>query len=146
MFSQKFIFIFIFEYPLRIISELIKILVDIYEISNYTDVHDVDENLRTIVNPGGDWILGGMVGIMFREMRYDFTAVHATAASVRRHWKTIKYYTDQHNVDEDLAAISVLGGSRSAGILAGVTYRQMTDIPTSVSNIVASLKNIGHSR
>ena len=51
----------------------------------YTDVHDVDENLRTIVNPGGDWILGGMVGIMFREMRYDFTAVHATAASVRRH-------------------------------------------------------------
>ena len=47
----------------------------------YTDVHDVDENLRTIVNPGGDWILGSMVGIMFREMRYDFTAVHATAAS-----------------------------------------------------------------
>ena len=54
-------------------------------IKYYTDVHDVDENLRTIVNPGGDWILGGMVGIMFREMRYDFTAVHATAASVRRH-------------------------------------------------------------
>ena len=84
MFSQKFIFIFIFEYPLRIISELIKILVDTL-IKYYTDVHDVDENLRTIVNPGGDWILGGMVGIMFREMRYDFTAVHATAASVRRH-------------------------------------------------------------
>ena len=50
-------------------------------------MHDVDENLRTIVNPGGDWILGSMVGIMFREMRYDSTSVHATAASMCRHLK-----------------------------------------------------------
>ena len=54
MFSQKFIFIFIFEYPLRIISELIKILVDTL-IIYYTDFHDVDEEMVSIAKRGGYW-------------------------------------------------------------------------------------------
>ena len=88
MFSQKFIFIFIFEYPLRIISELIKILVD----------------------------------------------------------TLIKYYTDGHNVDEDLTTIAHYGGEWIASSGAGVTERDMWDSPSTVSDHVASLKNIGHSR
>lgn len=69
MFSQKFIFIFIFEYPLRIISELIKILVDTL-IECYTDVHDVDEDLRTISNYGGLWHWERNAGVMSREVSF----------------------------------------------------------------------------
>ena len=54
MFSQKSIFIFIFEYPLRIISELIKILVDTL-IIYYTDWHGVDEDMVSIGQAGGGW-------------------------------------------------------------------------------------------
>ena len=88
MFSQKFIFIFIFEYPLRIISELIKILVD----------------------------------------------------------TLIKYYTDEHNVDEDLVSIMLQGGWWGFGNMVGVVNRNMNDSPTVIFDVVASLKNIGHSR
>ena len=65
MFSQKFIFIFIFEYPLRIISELIKILVDML-IKCYTDKHDVDEDLKTIATHGANWSSSTMAGIALR--------------------------------------------------------------------------------
>ena len=67
MFSQKFIFIFIFEYPLRIISELIKILVDTL-IEYYTDWHGVDEDQTSINKYGGCWHWGDWVGVMYRDI------------------------------------------------------------------------------
>ena len=67
MFSQKIIFIFIFEYPLRIISELIKILVDTL-INYYTDGHDVDEDMRSILAQGGMWTEGSATGVTDRTM------------------------------------------------------------------------------
>ena len=67
MFSQKFIFIFIFEYPLRIISELIKILVDIL-IKYYTDWHDVDEDKATITRYGDFWGFENSAGVAYRTM------------------------------------------------------------------------------
>ena len=33
---------------------------------NYTDYHDVDENLRTISNYGGDWPAGNSAGVALR--------------------------------------------------------------------------------
>ena len=65
MFSQKFIFIFIFEYPLRIISELIKISVDTL-IEYYTDEHNVDEDRVTITSQGGRWCELSTVGVSDR--------------------------------------------------------------------------------
>ena len=70
MFSQKFIFIFIFEYPLRIISELIKILVDML-IIYYTDGHDVDEDAKTISRDGGYWAHNSLAGIAHQDMRFN---------------------------------------------------------------------------
>lgn len=70
MFSQKIIFIFIFEYPLRIISELIKIQVDIL-IKYYTDQHDVDEDNLTAVHYGGNPPRENGVGVMMRDMFND---------------------------------------------------------------------------
>ena len=67
MFSQKFIFIFIFEYPLRIISELIKILVGTL-IKYYTDGFDVDEDVVSISKCDGKWDNGDWAGIASRYM------------------------------------------------------------------------------
>lgn len=69
MFSQKSIFIFIFECPLRIISELIKIQVDIL-IKYYTDGFDVDEDVVSISKCDGKWDNDDWVGITFRDL-YD---------------------------------------------------------------------------
>ena len=80
MFSQKFIFIFIFEYPLRIISELIKILVDTL-IEYYTDDHDVDEDRMAIPIYGGKWYEGTAPGITHRNMNDTLTTTHDGVAS-----------------------------------------------------------------
>ena len=82
MFSQKFIFIFIFEYPLRIISELIKILVDTL-IKYYTDVHDVDEETRATARCGGNWVNEVYVGIMRRDMQHNSTDYYDYVASLK---------------------------------------------------------------
>ena len=80
MFSQKFIFIFIFEYPLRIISELIKILVDTL-IEYYTDMHDVDENALSI-SRGGGWLShGSFAGVAHRDMYHSPSYVSDYVAS-----------------------------------------------------------------
>lgn len=36
--------------------------------SNYTDMHEVDEDLRTIANYGGRWYHESRAGITLREM------------------------------------------------------------------------------
>ena len=80
MFSQKFIFIFIFEYPLRIISELIKILVDTL-IEYYTDMHDVDENALSISRGGGWFSHGSFAGVAHRDMYHSPSYVSDYVAS-----------------------------------------------------------------
>ena len=49
----------------------------------------------------------------------------------------LKYYTDHHDVDEDMRAITVQGGDRGDDIRVGVTRRTMNDAPTDVSGDVA---------
>ena len=49
-----------------------------------------------------------------------------------------KYYTDFHNVDEDVNAISVYGGYWIEGELVGVTDRNMCDSSTTSVPHVAS--------
>ena len=48
------------------------------------------------------------------------------------------YYTDIHNVDEDLRAITDQGGEWLAGNTSGIMDRFMTDSPTVSGDWVAS--------
>lgn len=49
----------------------------------------------------------------------------------------LKYYTDLHDVDEDLKTITAHGGDRSDDIRVGAARRTMNDTPTSASVNVA---------
>ena len=49
-------------------------------ITYYTDVHDVDEDLRTIKYLGGGWSDGEVVGITLTDLRFD-SIVHGAVAS-----------------------------------------------------------------
>jgi hypothetical protein len=48
------------------------------------------------------------------------------------------YYTDMHDVDEDLRTRIIYGGYWINSISAGVTYRHIADSPSLTSNHVAS--------
>lgn len=45
----------------------------------------------------------------------------------------LKYYTDLHDVDEDMKAITAHGGDRSDDIWVGAARRTVNDTPTSAS-------------
>ena len=68
--------------PLRIISELIKIQVDIL-IKYYADFHDVDEDGLTICDQGGSYIYGSKVGITLRNPFDAPTVTFGTVASLK---------------------------------------------------------------
>lgn len=51
-----------------------------------------------------------------------------------------KYYTDEHNVNEDITTITSYGGLWDWASGAGIIMRFMTGTPSSASN-VASRKN-----
>ena len=54
----------------------------------------------------------------------------------------LKYYTDYHDVDEDLRTISICSGCWNTGSRIGVTYRSMNDLPTAaIDGRVASSIN-----
>ena len=53
------------------------------KIFNYTDYHDVDEDVRVIINHGCDCYQGSRAGIVYREMRYDFTMLGDWVASLK---------------------------------------------------------------
>jgi hypothetical protein len=49
----------------------------------------------------------------------------------------LKYYTDGHDVDEDLRTIVSQSGRWENGTSAGVTCRSINAIPSYISNVVA---------
>ena len=55
------------------------------------------------------------------------------------------YYTDEHNVDEDLRTISNYGDAWAMGNWAGVTRRTMNDSPTTTLDDVASRQKINRT-
>lgn len=65
----------------------------------------------------------------------------SNVASMRRHPKLIKYYTDVHDVDEDTMTISVYNGTWISESGAGVAQRYVNNIHTEFDIFVASLKN-----
>lgn len=53
-------------------------------------MHDVDEDVRTIVNYGGRWNGNSGAGTAYRDMRYSPTSIFDTVASNQ------KIYTNEH--------------------------------------------------
>ena len=62
----------------------------VYLVINYTDYHDVDEDLRTLLEQGGRWTNGGMAGITRREMYESSTNTLDIVASVCQHSRIIR--------------------------------------------------------
>ena len=103
----------------------------------YTDWHEVDEDLRTICKCGGRWGAESSEGVTYRQMDSNSTHTSDIVASMRRHWKLIKYYTDRHDVDEDETSISLLGGNWAEST-TGIMCRGMNNLLFTLGLSVAS--------
>ena len=101
--------------------------------------------MRTSIDQGGSWGYGwsngSAPGVFLRGMMNSFNIAGPTVASVCRHPKLIKYYTDWHDVDEDLRTMFLRGGYWEMIDKVGVTQQNMYDTPDRVYASVASLKN-----
>ena len=53
--------------------------------SNYTDVHDVDEDSGTITSQGGRWGYGTAAGVTTRDVYYTTAAIDDVVASKNNH-------------------------------------------------------------
>ena len=79
-----------------------------------------------------------LAGIALRHQAYTPTASGGDAASRRRHLKMFIYYTDEHDVDENMVTIMNQSGMWLNGSMVGITIRTMNDTPTSSPDYVAS--------
>ena len=100
-------------------------------------MHDVDEDLRTIPSQGGRWSGNVAAGTARREMN-DSPSYSGNVASRCRHPKLIKYYTDHHNVDEDMMTITSYSGDSGNAVFSGIFARGSDNAPTEAWDIVAS--------
>lgn len=106
----------------------------------YTDWHDVDENAITVSSQIGAWGDESRAGLTARNIGNDwFTAVSFVASSVDI--REIHSYTDQHDVDENMTAVTSWGGMWSLGVHTGVMYRNVSASLNSVYPHVASKYN-----
>ena len=94
----------------------------------------------TIFDHSGHWSYNNAVGITIRHMHDPTDCTYPWVASICRHPKLIKYYTDEHDVDEDLRTIASCNGNWPNENLAGVTFRHMNDIHINTYNFVASVQ------
>jgi len=79
-------------------------------------------------------------GIMYREQDIPITATWDHVASRCRYPKLIKYYTDIHDVDEDVIITMEQSGHWGWGTAPGIVCRYMANTPFYADNTVASLK------
>ena len=113
------------------------------KIHSYTDWHDVDENMMTVVKHGGSRNDNNAVGIAWRNLYHYSTDIFDAVASSNMK-KMIIYYTDGHEVDEDMMTICTYNGWYNAGSWVGITLRYMVDTPTLASSDVALYVNINY--
>ena len=112
--------------------------VGIYEISNYADYHDVDEDTRTIMTQCGDWPASIWAGIIRQAMVNAPTEAWNNVASSNIQ---ISKYTDHHDVDEELKTFVRQGGQWPEGSLEGITYRYIFNSSSYAADDVALMKN-----
>lgn len=104
----------------------------------HTDGHNVDEDKMTVNNHGGAWSYKDTAGVILRYMNDSPTDSYNHVASTCRHPKLVIYYTDEHNVDEDLQAIPMQGAEWAAGRFAGMFKQNLYLNNTHTSVAVAS--------
>ena len=126
------LYILIIRYPaLSVdISKLIKY---------YTDRHDVDEDMTAIVNYGGGRTHGTNGGVTCRSADNPPDLLDFVASSDIS--KLIIYYTDIHDVDEDLRTIMHQGKRWDSGSMGGITRRDMY-YSSSVAHLEVASKKI----
>ena len=87
---------------------------------------------------GGDWVNTTWAGITVRIMRDSPAHTLDFVASSN----TCKYYTDHHEVDEDLRTIAIAYAGRYQDMAAGQMVRDLYYVSDTVSDKVASEKKI----
>ena len=92
----------------------------------------------TIVHHGGEWWRGSDAGITHRDVAGEPFTISDVAASRRRHLKMFIYYTDGHDVDEDLTIICKCGGRWNDEPFVGIAFRDLLDTPSYTLDFVAS--------
>ena len=86
--------------------------------------------MTTISRYGGYWQSETIAGFTQRHVDNAPNNYYDIIASGRRHLKMIKYYTDEHNVDEDLRTLASQGGFWGYyGSGSGITMRYVFDDP-----------------
>ena len=105
---------------------------------SYTDNHDVDEDNVTISVYGGLWNIGNSAGVTYRYVFDSPSWIQPGNASGRRHLEMFIYYTDEHDVDENMVTIMNQSGMWLNGSMVGITIRTMNDTSTSSPDYVAS--------
>ena len=105
---------------------------------SYTDNHDVDEDNVTISVYGGLWNIGNSAGVTYRYVFDSPSKIQPGNASGRRHLGMFIYYTDWHDVDEDVMTIASHGCHRNMDSWAGVICRDAQYIPTDFGGYAAS--------
>ena len=85
---------------------------------------------------GGDWVNTTWAGITVRIMRDSPTHTLDFVASSN----TCKYYTDHHEVDEDLRTIAIAHAGRYQDMAAGQMVRDLYYVSDTISDKVASEK------
>ena len=94
--------------------------------------------MMTIVHHGGEWWRGSNAGITHRDVAGEPSTIFDVAASRRRHLKMFIYYTDYHDVDEELTIICKCGGRWNDGPFVGIAFRDLLDTPSYTLDFVAS--------
>ena len=112
--------------------------VDIRKFCNYTDAHDVDEDLKGFTSHGGSESWDNRAGMFIRQPDNPLDITYSGGASRCRHPKLIKYYTDAHEVDEDERTISAHGGHWNFTSCVGIVNRHVLDSPSYTHDDVAS--------
>ena len=100
--------------------------------------------MKSITKQGGRWVDGVAAGVTLRDIEDSPTSSGDIVASMCRHPKLIKYYTDEHNVDEDLRTIAKQGARYEDPDYAGVFKRNLNRNEFYLASSVASsnMKNM----
>ena len=107
-----------------------------HRIPKHTDQHNVDEDMTTVLDLGGNWRDGSWTGIFDRFMNSTGGATSAVASS------NVHLYTDGHDVDEDSKTVVQCGGRWSNGGGVGVMLRLLMNAHIDTFSYVASKQKI----
>ena len=110
----------------------------------YTDLHDINDDTRTIVDNGGCWWMNSLCGVFYRSLDSDARfVIHEIASRLSIRMACYFTHTDGHDIDEDIRAISGHGGSWPHGLGDGMFCRFLQVPPSMPVSDIASRLSLG---